>query len=147
MHLRSGALYRSGNRSISDIKSRASTQESSARSQFQANAPIEEVVSDTLSNSSMETGGSSHVNQPDIVLDYNIKITFIRDNNHGALIYKDPLNRFLIKIEDHPTKFEATPFVNYQGDRYIGPQGEMYLVVENPDRSRHSWRDSSTRTT
>ena len=50
-----------------------------------------------------------------------------------AFIYKDPSNRFLIKIKDHPTDFNATPFVNYQGDRYIGPQGEMYLVVEDPD--------------
>lgn len=109
------------------------TQESSARSQFQANTPIEEVVSDTLSDSSMKIGGSSHVNQPDIVLDYNTKITFIRENTHGALIYKDPQNCFLIKVEDHPTEFEATPFVNYQGYCYIGQQGEMYLVVENPD--------------
>ena len=81
----------------------------------------------------METGGSSHVNEPNIALDYNTKIIFIRDNTHGALIYKDPQNRFLIKIEDHPTEFEATPFVKYEGDRYTGQQGEMYLVVENLD--------------
>ena len=92
MHLRSGALYRSGNRSLSDIRSRASTQESAARSQFQATIPIEEVVSDTFSDSSMETGGSSQVNQPDIALDYNTKITYVRDNPHGAIVYKDPQN-------------------------------------------------------
>ena len=58
---------------------------------------------------------------------------YVRDNPHGALVYRDPQNWFLIKIEDHHTEFEATPFVNYQGDRYIGQQGEMYLVVENQD--------------
>ena len=81
----------------------------------------------------METGGSSHVNQPNIGLVYNTKITYIRDNPHGAIVYKDPHNQFLIKIKDHPAKFEATPFVNYQGDLYIGQQGEIYIVVENPD--------------
>lgn len=67
------------------------------------------------------------------MLDFNTKITFIRDNTYGALIYKDPSSHFLIKIEDQPTEFDATPFVNYQGDRYIGPQGEMHLVVQNPE--------------
>ena len=57
----------------------------------------------------------------------------MRYNTHSAIIYKDPAHRFLVKIEDHPTDFNATPFVNYQGDRYIGPQGEMYLVVDDPD--------------
>ena len=81
----------------------------------------------------METRGSSHLNQPHIGLDYNTKIMFIRDNPHGAIVYKDPQNCYLIKIEDHPMEFEATPFVNYQGDHYIGQHGEMYIVVENPD--------------
>ena len=131
MHLRSGAFYRSGNRSISDIRNRASTQESASRSQFQATLHVEEVVSDTYSDSSMDTAKTLHDNQSNIVLDFNTKITFIRDNTFGALIYKYLSNRFLINIEDHPSDFNATPLVNYQGDRYIGPQGEMYLVVEN----------------
>ena len=70
---------------------------------------------------------------PDIELDFNTKIKFIRHNTYGAFIYKDPSHRFLVKIEDHPTEFNASPFVNYQGDRYIGPQGEMYQVVDDPD--------------
>ena len=147
MHLRSGAFYRSGNQSISNIRSRASTQESAARSQFQATVSIEEVVSNTYSNSSMETRGSLHVNQPDIALDYNTKITYVRDNLCGALVYRDPQNRFLIKIEDQHTDYEATPFVNYQGDRYIGQQGEMYLVVEESRHCRQSRRGTDTRTT
>ena len=119
--------------SISDIGSRASTQESAARSHFQTTLPVEEVVSDTTFETSMEIGGPSHGSHPDIELDFNTKIKFIKHNAHGALIYKDPSHRFLVKVEDHPTDFNASPFVNYQGDRYIGPQGEMYLVVEDPE--------------
>ena len=56
----------------------------------------------------METGGPSHDNDPDIELYYNTKITFIRQNTYGAFIYKDPSNRFLIKIhQDHPTNLRT----------------------------------------
>ena len=41
------------------------------------------------------------------------------------------MNCFLDKVEDHISDFDATPFVNYQGDCYMGKDGVMYLVVED----------------
>lgn len=53
-------------------------------------------------------------------------------NTYGARIYRDPMNRFAVKIEDHSFDFDPAPWVNYQEDRYMGRDKVMYLVVENP---------------
>ena len=53
-------------------------------------------------------------------------------NTYGAKIYRDSMNRFAVKIEDHSSEFDPAPWVNYQEDRYMGRDGVMYLVVENP---------------
>ena len=43
------------------------------------------------------------------------------------------LGRYLVKIEDHPSPNEPQLMTNYQEVRYMGPNGVMYLVVEDPD--------------
>ena len=53
------------------------------------------------------------------------------ENNHGALIYKDFINRYTVKIEDHVTIFDPSPWVNFQGDHYMGRDGSMYVLTEN----------------
>ena len=60
----------------------------------------------------------------------NMKLTFEKTN--GAQLYTDPMNRWVVKVEDHPTTFEDTPWVNYQGDLYMGQGGECYLVTKEP---------------
>ena len=37
-------------------------------------------------------------------------------------------------MKDHPSKDEHLLMANNQGNRYMGPQGVMYLVVKNPQR-------------
>lgn len=64
--------------------------------------------------------------------EFNVKLVHFLDNTYGAKIFKDPVNQYVVKIEDHIFEFEASQFVNYQGDCYMGKDKVMYLVVENP---------------
>ena len=65
-------------------------------------------------------------------MEFNIKIVFYMENRHGAKIYKNPMHQYMVKVEDHPSALETSPFASYQGDRYIGKKGILYLVVEEP---------------
>ena len=38
-----------------------------------------------------------------------------------------------VEVEDHPLDVDPVPWVNFQGDRYMGRDGSMYLLVENPE--------------
>ena len=40
----------------------------------------------------------------------------------------------MVKVDDHPSEDEPLVMANYQEDRYMGPHGVMYLVVENLER-------------
>lgn len=65
-------------------------------------------------------------------LECNAKIVYYGDNAYGAKIYKDMMNRYLVKVENPTSAFQETLFVNYQGNRYMAKDGTMYLVVEDP---------------
>ena len=43
------------------------------------------------------------------------------------------MSHFAIKIEDYHSHFDLAPWVNYQGDRYMGKDGATYLFIDNPD--------------
>ena len=47
---------------------------------------------------------------------FNMRLTFAKANSHATQLYKNPMSQWIVKIEDIPTAFEATPWVNYQGD-------------------------------
>ena len=66
-----------------------------------------------------------------INLDFDGRLRYLHENNHGAMVYKDFLSRFAIKIEDHATVFDPAPWVNFQGDRYMGRDGSMYMLTKN----------------
>ena len=53
-------------------------------------------------------------------------------NTHSAIIYKDFISRFRVRVEDHSSPIDPAPHVNYQGDRYMDRNGAMYLLVEDP---------------
>ena len=81
----------------------------------------------------MDTHSSFHSQTLGVELDYDGRLRYYSDNTHGAKIYKDFLNRYAVKIEDHASNFDPSPWVNYQEDRYMGRDVVMYLIVENPD--------------
>lgn len=127
-------LARSGKPSTVDGKSRASTQESTARSSRPHMSEQErDVAYKTISDASMATTSSNHSVSHDIELDYNTRIRCHKENTYGAKIYKDFKNRFVVKIKDHRSAFDRAPVVNYQGNYYMGRDGVMYLVIDNPD--------------
>ena len=75
---------------------------------------------------------SSYQSQPiGVELDYDGKLRFHVENTHGAKIYKDFIQRFAVKVEDHPSEVDPAPWVNFQGDRYTGRDEVMYLLIEN----------------
>ena len=74
----------------------------------------------------------SNQSLPNVELDYDGRLRFVVENNHGTLIYKDSINRYAVKIEDHATIFDRAPWVKFQGDQYMGKYGSMYMLIENP---------------
>ena len=68
-----------------------------------------------------------------VEFDYEVKLHFHMENAHGAKIYKDYNQKFAVKVEDHPSDHDPAPWVNFQGDRFMGRDGTMYLMTDNPD--------------
>ena len=131
MNLRSGAFYRSGQQSGPEERSRASTLGSTARTPNFSTQVVEHLEEDTSSDSSMAT--SSTVPPTGLDLEYDGRLRYVKENTYEALIYKDFINRYVVKIEDHLTPFDPTPWVNFQGDRYMGKDGSMYMLTEFPE--------------
>ena len=52
----------------------------------------------------------------------------------NAQLFKDPMNRLIVKIEEQPIVFDPSPWVNYQGEMYMGQEGVCFQVVIEPDR-------------
>ena len=130
MNLRSGAFYRSRHHLVSKDRSKASTLGSTARTLSVSNQVNKRVNEETLSDSSMDT---SHSNQslPRVDLEYDERLRFVLEKNHGALIYRDFINRNVVNIEDHATLFDPAPWVNFQGDKYMGKDWSIYLLTKN----------------
>ena len=63
---------------------------------------------------------------------FKARIKFHMENTYGAKIYKDFMNRYAVKVEDHLTDFDPSPWVNYQEDRYVSKDGSIYLLVNDP---------------
>ena len=59
-------------------------------------------------------------------LAFNVRLAFARTNIHDAQLYKDPMNCWVVKIEEHLTAFDPSPWVNYQGEIYMGQEGVCY---------------------
>ena len=133
MHLRSGAFYRSGNPARRENVSRVSTEESTARTQGARPHLSEGTVPDYISDTSMDTTDSYQSQQIGVEFDYDVKLYFHMENAHGAKVYKDYGQKFAVKVEDHPSDHDPAPWVNFQGDRFMGRDGTMYLLTENPN--------------
>ena len=110
-----------------------STQASSSRTPI-FNPSLDPRDLETSYESNMSTRPETLIRMPDETsLNYNTKLNFQGLNEHNAKIYKDNQGRYVIKAEDHPSEDEPSIMGNYQGDRYMGPHGVMYLLVENPE--------------
>ena len=133
MHLRSGAYNRLGNQVAADGISRASTRESTTRTPTWSAPIAEEVAYETDSNLSMASTSTTNTVNHGVELDYNMQIFYERENLHAAKIYKDQTDQYVVKVEDHHTAFDPAPWVDFQGDRYMGRDGAMYLIIDDPE--------------
>ena len=131
MHLRSGAYYRTGVSIGYDTKSRASTQESTARTQSQGTTFVEVPQEDSLSESSMDTHSTPMTRVPGLEFDGTLR--FHKENAQGAKIYRDFSHRYVVKFEDHPSDFDPAPRVTFQGVHYISDKGDMFFLVDDPE--------------
>ena len=43
------------------------------------------------------------------------------------------MNHWVVCIGDTLTAFDTAPWVNYQGDLYMGQSGECYIVIAEPE--------------
>ena len=93
--------------------------EESVSNLYRALTPIleEEYVSDTTSSMSLD---ARNVDLPEFSMAFNMRLTYVKTNNHGAQLFQDPINHWVVCVEDTPTTFDAAPWVNYQGDLYMG---------------------------
>ena len=120
MHLRSGAYYRSGLPVRIDARSVASTQESTARAPTQGTPLANEPIYESDSDLSMASTSTNPFTDYGVELEYDVRLRFLNENSHGAKIYGDHMGQVSVKIEDHVTDFNPTPWVNFQGDRFMG---------------------------
>ena len=106
--------------------------EESVSNSYRALTPIleEEYISDTTSSMSLD---ARNVDLPEFSMAFNMRLTYVKTNNHGAQLFQDPMNRWVVLVEDTPTAFDGAPWVNYQGDLYMGQSGERYIVVTEPE--------------
>ena len=42
---------------------------------------------------------------------FSMRLAFVKTNGHGSQLYKDPMNRWVVKVENHFMAFEAVPWV------------------------------------
>ena len=74
-----------------------------------------------------------NVDLPKFSMAFNMRLTYVKTNDHGAQLFQDPMNRWVVHVKDTPTAFDAAPWVNYQGDLYMAQSGERYIVVTEPE--------------
>ena len=70
---------------------------------------------------------------PKYSMAFNVRLAFAQTNAHKARLYKDPMNRWVVVIEEQPMAFNPAPWVNYQGDIYMGQEGVRYIVTRDPN--------------
>ena len=129
MYLTSGNWYKTGQRDQVIGLSIKSSEESITNAYHTLEPILEEEIL-FKSTSSMSLGAQA-TEVPEYSMAFNMRLAFGKANSHGAQLYKDPMSRWVLKIEDVYTAFEANPWVNYQGDLYMGQGGERYVVTNN----------------
>ena len=79
--------------------------EESISNLYHALTPIleEEYIFDTTSSMSLNT---KNVDLLKFSMSFNMRLTYVRTNDHGAQLFQDPMNRWVVCVKDTPTAFE-----------------------------------------
>lgn len=154
MHLRSGRLTDSaiGPRAPSRVPTQGSGTQSVGNLVDIAETFSEsqsETLSRTTSSLSMDNVGpsNSHPLTPNrtptrsfnpfeadtMGLPLNVRLQYVYTNAQGAEIFRDPQQRYLVKIADIFSELDRAPLVNDQGNMYMGGDGVRYEVTYHPE--------------
>ena len=98
MYLRSGTYCRSGQRGSTTSPSVKSSEESVTKSR-PILEPIEEVDTPTNTSTTMDSETPKET-MPDLSLAFNMRLAFVKRNAHDAQLFRDPMGRWVVKIED-----------------------------------------------
>ena len=134
MHLRSGKSIVSGNSKPSKVSTQGSGTGNNPRL-----TPIvedsylgetESTTSTSISMASYNEGMSEDMHRVrfDIPL-FNTKLIHMRNNKRGAHLYVDPSNQVVVRLADIPVTPEPYAQAMFQGDRYLGTEGTIYLIT------------------
>ena len=74
----------------------------------------EESFSDTSSSMASKNHVSASILDTHPML-FIVRLVFARTNTFDAQLIKDPMNRWVVRIEEQPIAFDPSPWVNYQG--------------------------------
>ena len=98
MYLRSGTYFRSGQRGSATSPSVKSSEESVTNSRPTLE-PIEEVDTPTNTSTTMDSETPNDT-MPDLSLAFNMRLAFVKRNSHDAQLFRDPMGRWEVKVED-----------------------------------------------
>ena len=118
MYLRSGNWYKSGGKDLESSATVKSSEESVSNT-YRILEPI--VEEETLLDSTSSMASENHsADMQDFSMAFNLRLVFTKTNAYDAPLYRDPMNHWVVKVGDHPTTLDMAPWVNYQGDSYMG---------------------------
>ena len=60
---------------------------------------------------------------------FNTKLIHVRNNKRGAHLYVDPSNQIVVRLADILVALEPYVQAMFQGDRYVGIEGTIYLIT------------------
>ena len=82
--------------------------EESVSNLYHALTPIleEEYVFDTTSSMSLD---AMNVDFLEFSMAFNMRLMYVKTNDHGAQLFQDPMNYWVVRVEDTPTTFDAAP--------------------------------------
>ena len=68
-----------------------------------------------------------------ISLPLNVQLQYVYTNTQGDDIHRDPKQRYVVKIADVVSNLDRTPWVNDQGNFFMGRDGIRYEVTSHPE--------------
>ena len=134
MHLRSGKSIVSGQ----SKPSRVSTQGSGTGNNPRLSPIVEDLylgetkstTSTSISMASYNEGMSEDMHKVRFEVPlFNTKLIHVCNNKRGAHLYVDPSNQIVVRLADIPAAPEPYVQAMFQGDRYAGTEGTIYLMT------------------
>ena len=120
-------LQDSSSNSLSETSSQATTSTMSQNWGVSSNAhPFTSIGTPTRSLNPFEGDN--------IALPLKVPLQYVYTNAQGADIYRDPKQRYVVKIADVISELDRTPWVNDQGNFLMGRDGVCYEFTSHPEQ-------------